>query len=203
MSDVRDWCCPVVKWHGYVPVVSDHYSRTITSDHREHHGVDVMFRRQGDRLELSFQPGTPNGSQNYFMPDGVLVVAAADGELWSSASSPGGLQVVVSHGAPWATYYQHMSKLFVPVGVSKGAGKIKIKRGQPLGVVGGSPRDGQHLMHLHFEMWKNGGAEAHVDPEAYGFASWPVLTSAVTSASKVVVLALLFLGAVVLPRVLV
>ena len=202
------WVCPVVSWHGYQPLVSDGYSATKTGSHREHHGVDVMFKRIGDPLEASYAPGTPNGSRGYFMPNGVVVVAAADGVLWSCKESPGGLSIVLDHGKLWAgaTYYQHLSKVFVPF-TSSGRGKVAIKRGQAIGIVGGSPLDGEKLMHLHFEMWQNGangvagGADAHVDPVAHGFRSWPVLSSAVTKASQLLTLVGLVAGAFVLSAV--
>jgi len=204
------WVCPVVSWHGYQPKVSDGYSAVKTAAHREHHGVDVMFRRNGDPLEAAYPPGTPNGSKHYMMPNGVVVVAAQDGLVWSCKSSPGGLSIVLDHGKLWAgaTYYQHMSKVFVPFTTS-GRGGVRVKRGQAIGIVGGSPLDGEKLMHLHFEMWQNGangvagGADAHVDPESHGFSSWPVLSSAVTNASRLLLVAgLLLMGGVVLPRLL-
>ncbi len=202
MTTARNWVNPVVSWHGYQPLVSDHYAQAASSAHREHHGVDVMFKRIGDPLEASYAPGTPNGSRHYFMPDGVVVVAADDGVVWTCKESPGGLSIVLSHGKPWATYYQHLSKVFVPF-TSSGRGGVKVKRGQAIGIVGGSPLDGEKLKHLHFEMWFEGGQEAHVDPQAHGFKSWPVLTSAVTNASRLlVVAALLLVGGVVLPRLL-
>ncbi len=172
------WVNPVRAWSNYRPVVSDGYSSVVTAGHREHHGVDVMFKRKGAAVELAFPAGTPNGSRGYFMPNDVHVVAAADGLLWSSSRSPGGLQVVLDHGSPFATYYQHMTRLFVPLGVSSGKGGIRVERGQSIGIVGGSPLDGEHLMHLHFEMWKGGGSGAHVDPQAEGFDDWDIATDA-------------------------
>jgi murein DD-endopeptidase MepM/ murein hydrolase activator NlpD len=97
----------------------------------------------------------------------VKVLAAADGTIWSSGMTPHGLHVVIDHGKPFATYYVHMSSLLVPSGIARGGGKIKVYAGQPLGVVGASPLDGQHLKHLHFEVWKDGGAESHTDPWPY------------------------------------
>lgn len=173
-----NWLNPVRAWNGYRPIASDYYSATRTDNHREHHGVDVMFRRKGDAAELAYPAGTPNGSRSFFMPDGVHVVAAADGVLWSTKATPGGLSVVIDHGKPWATYYQHLSKLFVPTGIASGAGAVRVRRGQSIGIVGGSPLDAERLMHLHFEMWKGGGADSHVDPKLEGFDGWDVAVDA-------------------------
>jgi len=170
----KNWVNPVASWRGYRPVVSDTYSAVKTPTHREHHGVDVMFRRTSPADQPQFPAGTPAGSPHYFMPEGVQVLAAADGTLWSSKVTPGGISIVIDHGKPWATYYQHLSKALVPIGISGAHLGIKIARGQPIGIVGGSPLDGEHLRHLHFEMWRGGGADAHVDPQLEGFDSWPL-----------------------------
>ena len=97
------------------------------------------------------------------MPPGTLVLAASDGEVWSAGWTPRGYSVVVSHGAPWATYYTHMTSL--RVGESKrGSSKERVRAGQPLGVVGADPKDARGIAHLHFEMWFGGGGFAATDP---------------------------------------
>jgi murein DD-endopeptidase MepM/ murein hydrolase activator NlpD len=48
------------------------------------------------------------------MPPGTLVLAASDGEVWSAGWTPRGYSVVLSHGAPWATYYTHLASLVAP-----------------------------------------------------------------------------------------
>jgi hypothetical protein len=173
------WLNPVRAWKGYRPVVSDHYQAVRSDAHREHHGVDVMFKRKSATDQSRWKAGTPNGSRLFFMPERVHVVAAEDGVLWNTKLSTGGHSVVVSHtGKGWATYYQHLSELFVPLGIARGAGGVKVSRGQSLGIVGGSPLDGQKLKHLHFEMWKGGGQESHVDPQLEGFDKWDYATDA-------------------------
>lgn len=180
-ADDRNWVNPVASWQGYRPVVSDNYSAVKTPTHREHHGVDVMFRRKSPADQPQYPAGTPAGSPGYFMTDTAQVLAAADGTLWSSKMTPGGISIVIDHGKPWATYYQHLAKALVPIGIASGHLGIRIARGQPIGIVGGSPLDGEHLRHLHFEMWKGGGADAHVDPQREGFDSWPVFDQRDTS----------------------
>jgi hypothetical protein len=142
-----------------------------------------MFARRSPTDQPQFAPNTPNGSKGgqFFMADDAVVLAAADGTIWSSSVTPGGISIVVDHGKPWATYYQHLSRALVPMAIAAGRGGIRVARGQPIGIVGGSPLDGEHLKHLHFEMWKGGAGGAHVDPQLHGFDSWPVLESGYTS----------------------
>ncbi|MCX5744591.1 MAG: hypothetical protein NT062_19040, partial [Proteobacteria bacterium] len=45
--------------------------------------------------------------------------------------------------------------------------------GQPIGVIGASPLDGEHLKHLHFELWL-GGPNDRVDPSVV-MRGWPVV----------------------------
>ena len=124
-----------------------------------------MYKRNG-KDDAVYKAGTPNGSRNYFMPDDVGVYAARDGVLWSAGVADTGHFVVLDHGKPWATLYLHMSSLDVPQ-AKAGSNKIAISKGQRLGTVGYSPRDGEKLMHLHFEIWNGGSAESHVDPWPY------------------------------------
>lgn len=159
-----DWGFPVGKWRSYPPTVSQSYRAA------DHHGVDIMFRRDG-KDDVLYAVGTPSGSKNYFMPDEVGVYAAADATLWSAGLADTGHFVVLDHGpSPYATLYLHMSSLDVPT-TKAGEGKIQISRGQRLGTIGYSPRDAQKLKHLHFEIWNGGAAESHVDP-------WPLIKDA-------------------------
>ena len=67
--------------------------------------------------------------------------------------TPHGYAVVIDHTPrKVATFYTHMEKLFVPE-VAPGKKGIAVRAGQPLGVIGASPLDGEHLKHLHFEVW--------------------------------------------------
>lgn len=118
-----------------------------------HFGVDLMYRSAGDR--------------GWFAPVGTPVVAARAGTVWSVDESPRGWCVVVDHGPPWATFYQHLDK--VSPGVSKGA---RIEAGHQLGTMGSDPTDPEHVRHLHFAAWYHGaGDDASVDP-AEAMLSW-------------------------------
>ena len=122
-----------------------------------------MYRRKALRelVEL-FPPATPH-SLWHFMPPGTLVLAAADGEVWSAGETPRGQSVVVSHGAPWATYYTHMASLHVTPS-KRGSSRQRVRAGQPLGVVGADPKDKRGIAHLHFEIWFGGNGSAAIDP---------------------------------------
>jgi hypothetical protein len=87
--------------------------------------------------------------------------------------------VVVDHDNV-ATFYQHLELLLVPEvrPPPKGAPRdrlLKIKAGQPLGVIGGDPLNPPHLKHLHFEFWPNGPTSA-IDPAPL-MKIWQVFTS--------------------------
>lgn len=157
---------PITRWQGQAGTRSQEYRPA------DHHGVDLMFERSGPNgsgePNAMYPAGTANGTKMFFMPENIYVVAVADGTIWSTQLSPRGYCVVLDHGKPFATFYQHLSSLNVPNGIMRGEGKVAVKAGQVLGVVGGDPTDlPQMLKHLHFEIWKDGGAEAHVDPWPY------------------------------------
>lgn len=167
------WVFPVPRWQGRAPEVSDGWGSPRIGGNRGgvHRGADIMFRRRfrGELADV-FPPrakGAPSPhTSNYFMPPGTLVLAAADGEVWSAGWTPTGYSVVLSHGAPWATYYTHLSSLRVGE-TRRGASKKRVRAGQPLGVVGASPKDARGVAHLHFEMWHGGNGSAAIDPEPY------------------------------------
>lgn len=167
------WVFPVPRWQGRAPEVSDGWGSPRIGGNRGgvHRGADIMFRRRfrGELAEV-FPPranGAPSPhTSNYFMPPGTLVLAAADGEVWSAGWTPTGYSVVLSHGAPWATYYTHLSSLRVGE-TRRGASKERVRAGQPLGVVGASPKDARGVAHLHFEIWHGGNGNAAIDPAPY------------------------------------
>ncbi|HEU0029888.1 MAG TPA: peptidoglycan DD-metalloendopeptidase family protein [Kofleriaceae bacterium] len=119
-----------------------------------------MFKRaSGD----AFVAGTPNGSKWFVMPDNVAVLAAGDGVIWSAGPTPHGHHVVIDHGPlKVATFYTHMEKLFVTP-TNRAQSKQRVQAGQPIGIVGFSPLDGEKLKHLHLEIWR-GGPKDWVDP---------------------------------------
>jgi murein DD-endopeptidase MepM/ murein hydrolase activator NlpD len=110
-----------------------------------HLGVDIMFRGRA-------------GEPRWVVPVGTPVVAARDAVVWSTGVTARGHNVVLDHGAPWATFYQHLDS----VSVAKGQ---KVTAGQQIGTVGADPTDPQGLRHLHFATWyKGNGDSASVDP---------------------------------------
>lgn len=158
-----EWTFPVGTWRHYKPTRSQEYRAD------GHHGVDIMFKRDG-KDDVAYQPGTPNGSRMFFMPDGVPVYAARSGTLWSAGRNAKGGWVTIDHGKPYVSFYLHLDELFVPA-TSAGANRMPIAAGQQIGTVGYSELDGERLKHLHFEIWEGGASESHVDP-------WPYISGA-------------------------
>lgn len=153
------WVWPVPRWNGRAPVVSDGFNSPRPGLPR-HGGVDLMFARiPADALKA----GTPNGTAHFVMPDSLVAVAASDGAVWSAGSMPTGFAVVIDH-APTkaATFYAHLEKLLVKPTANGKSGE-RVRAGQPIGVIGASPLDAEHLKHLHFELWL-GGPNDRVDP---------------------------------------
>jgi hypothetical protein len=127
-----------------------------------HGGVDVMFARQPSD---TYKAGSPNGSKLFVMPDGMTAVAASDGVVWSAMQTPHGLTVVIDHApAKVVTFYTHLEKLLVVPATPRKTGE-RVRAGQPIGVIGASPLDAEHLKHLHFEVWL-GGPNDRIDPTA-------------------------------------
>lgn len=162
------WVYPLPRWRGRAPVVSDGWGspRRPSARGSTHMGVDIMYRRRALReLVEEFPPRKPH-SLWHFMPPGTLVLAASDADVWSAGWTARGYSVVLSHGAPWSTYYTHMSSLRIGE-TKRGASKERVRAGQPLGVVGADPTDPNGIEHLHYEMRHDGGGEAAVDPLLY------------------------------------
>lgn len=157
----------------YPAVISDGYGSTRPGG-RIHTGVDVMYRRRSlvDRPE--YPSKVPAGSPWHFMPKGCPVVAARDGVVWSSGVTARGGSVVISHGAPWATYYTHLASLAFPPhahGVNTATGKpTVIRAGDVIGTIGDDPI-ATDPRHLHFAVWYGGTDSSAVDPGAQ-MRSW-------------------------------
>ncbi len=151
------WVWPVGVWRDRKPEISDGFDSRRRSDKGEairHGGVDLMYRRIASDKCL---PGTPNGSRQYVMPDHRAALAASDGVASFAKNTPRGWSVIVDHvPGKLATYYTHLSTLAV-------VPKQAVLAGQPIGVIGSDPLDAEHLMHLHFEVWR-GGPKQGVDP---------------------------------------
>src|SRR5262245_50071982 len=152
------WVWPVPKWQGRAPVISSGWGSPRPGG--PHRGGDIMFKRVP---RDPYPVGSPNGSKLFVMPDNLAAVAASDGVVWSAGWGPGGFNVVIDHGPrKVATYYQHLSELFVTP-TSRAKSGQRVYAGQPLGIIGASPRDGEKLKHLHFGIWLGGPKDA-VDP---------------------------------------
>ncbi|HEY1817401.1 MAG TPA: M23 family metallopeptidase [Kofleriaceae bacterium] len=152
------WVWPLPRWSGRAPAISDGFRMRANGVH--HNGLDLMYARvTGDTLRA----GSPNGSAHFVMPDNTHAVAASDGVVWSAMKTPRGFAVVIDHGsAKVATFYQHLEKLLVAPTANAKSGE-HVLAGQPIGIIGADPLDGEHLKHLHFELWLGGPSQA-VDP---------------------------------------
>lgn len=90
--------------------------------------------------------------------EGAPIVAARDGTVWSVGETERGHSVVLDHGPPWATFYQHLKTVAVEKGQT-------VKAGDVIGTMGHDPTDAQLITHLHFATWyKGAGNAASVDP---------------------------------------
>ncbi len=165
-----DWVWPVPSWNGRTPVISDGYGSVRPSGLR-HEGVDIMYRRTPSD---PFPVGTPNGTKGFVMPDGVPVLAARDGVVWSAMKTPRGYAVVIDHGKPYATFYTHLERLLVQP-TARALSKQRVRVGQPIGFVGFDPLDPRKVRHLHFELWK-AGPNHKLDP-ALAMRAWRSLAA--------------------------
>lgn len=162
------WVWPVGIWQGRKPEISDGFAsrrRLPSGEVVTHGGVDIMYRRRpGD----PWKAGTPNGTPGWVMPDHRAALAASDGVVWSAAKTARGGTVVIDH-APrkLATYYTHLSLLLVTA-------KQPVSAGAPLGIIGADPLDGEHILHLHLEVWR-GGEHGRFDPQRVIDTSWEYL----------------------------
>jgi murein DD-endopeptidase MepM/ murein hydrolase activator NlpD len=172
------WVWPVETWQQRRPVISDGWGSPRPG--RTHRGVDVMFARIPSD---TWKVGTPNGSRNYVLPEGVLAIAATDGMIWSAGDGPRGHSVVIDHGRhgghPISTFYTHLQNLLV-LPTRRGQTKQRVLAGQPLGIIGGNPLDAQRLKHLHFELWRDGVA---LNPAAL-MSSWIITPSTFTTGAQ-------------------
>ena len=120
-----------------------------------------MYRRKDANDQSEYPPGSHWGSKNYFIPgDRVPVHSVSNGNVWVSADSPRGWNVVIDHGTH-ATYYQHMHN---PPLLLKGKA---VRAGDIIGYVFyNASDDSEQLAHLHFEVW-HGGSAGHVNPQPF------------------------------------
>jgi hypothetical protein len=159
------WRWPVPAWNGRAPVISNGFHTLPNGQH--HDGVDLMYARSAQ--DASLAPGSSNGSKGYVMPDDTHALAASDGVVWKATKISTGLAVVIGHGTGVATFYAHLDELLVHEG-------DHVRAGQPIGIIGANPLDGEHLKHLHFEIWRDDGTQARaIDPEPV-MRAWSVIT---------------------------
>ena len=157
------WVWPVPTLEGRPPAISDGFD-SPRPGLPFHGGVDIMYLRKPSDPQ---RVGTPNGTRMFVMPENILVVAASDGVVWSAAKTSTGHAVVIDHGPrKVATLYAHLEMVFVEP-------KQRVKAGEMIGIVGGSPKDPARLKHLHFEVWL-GGPDAKIDPASL-MKSWPTV----------------------------
>ena len=95
--------------------------------------------------------------------------------MWSATQTPRGFagrDRSARRIAKVATFYQHLEKLLVTETANAKLGE-RVRAGQPIGIIGADPLDGEHLKHLHFEIWL-GGPSAAIDP-APVMRAWEII----------------------------
>jgi murein DD-endopeptidase MepM/ murein hydrolase activator NlpD len=139
-------------------------------------------RDAADQRDL-YPPRTKHGARNHFMPDAIAVLAVRDGLVWSAGKTPRGYAVVLDHGPPWASFYQHLSEMFVQP-TQRGKSGQRVRAGDVIGHVGADPLDAEGLMHLHFELWYRGAHESAIDPEPL-MTTWLIAPTTVSLVASI------------------
>jgi len=107
-------------------------------------GVDIMYKGR---------------TEGFYAPVGTPITAAKSGKVWSVDHTRRGWAVVIDHGPPFATFYQHLED--VEPWLRKDAA---VTAGHRMGVMGADPTDPERIRHLHFEVWWKGAEGSAVDP---------------------------------------
>ncbi len=168
---------PLGSWFHPVPTLGDRpavssngFRSHDSATGKQHLGVDLFYRRRDARdLIAVFPPNTPGGTPLFFMPDDVSAFAASEGVVAFASPTAKGHTVVIRHPNGWATYYTHLATLLVHRG-------MRVRAGQPLGTIGASPEDAEHLRHLHFELWNGRKRSGAIDPAPF-LAAWSRMVS--------------------------
>ena len=169
------WPLPSIRVDGrtYPATISDGLGSPRPGG-RRHDGVDIDYQRSSrSDLVARYQPGTSSGTRGFFAPSGVPVLAARDGRVWSAGRTARGIMVVLDHGKPWATLYQHLDSTTLArhargLDVATGTPTL-VRAGDVLGTMGGDPMQGTRAFrHLHFETHHGRTA---VDPSSV-MATW-------------------------------
>lgn len=158
-----NWTWPVPDMISPTGTTQAVISQEFRSQGTPHYGVDLMYRN----------PVT----HHFEAPAGTPVVAARSGALWSVDRTARGWAVVVDHGKPWATFYQHLETVDPAIAagmqgryraaLTAPAPALVVAAGQRLGLMGFDPTDPQKVRHLHFACWYQGvGDAASVDPSS-------------------------------------
>lgn len=156
IPEIQPSADPVGPGIAMLPVVSQEF-RGAGGGRAPHYGVDLMYRN-------------PDPPPVFTAPAGVPVLAARAGKLWSVTRTARGWAIVLDHGPPFATFYQHLESVD-PVIAHAQRGEL-VQAGKVLGVMGSDPTDGGHVRHLHFAVWYRGfGDNSSVDP-AKAMESW-------------------------------
>lgn len=172
------WPVPRIRVRGrvYAPVITSGFADMRPEG--PHGGLDIVFQRRDtkDLVDL-YPPNTPNGGRSWFAPPHTPIVAARAGTVWSVEKTDKGWAVVLDHGpAPWATFYQHLESVGLPLhqhGKNVNTGQpTRVLAGDPLGFMGYSPEDSERVRHLHFAGWYEGTNDQSVDIEQ-AMRSWP------------------------------
>jgi len=179
------WVYPVpdmLNQQGSFPAI---ISQGFSSRHR---GVDIFLSRRGVAhggspiVVTGFEPGQKakdgittdaTTSGRFFAPQGLWILAARAGKVWSVTPTNNGIMVVIDHGKPWATFYGHLETCRLRE-TSNGESGEEVAAGEIIGTMGAGLNadpakglvDGEHLRHLHFEAWYKGGSDRAVDPES-------------------------------------
>lgn len=167
-----DWTWPVpdmivnaAAWPGPSGTWPAVISQEFRSQGTPHYGVDLMYR----------DPAT----HKFVAPQDTPIVAARSGTLWSVDHTARGWSIVLDHGKPWATFYQHLAKVDPDIaaapqgryraaaGQGSASAPMTIQAGRRLGLMGADPTDPARVKHLHFACWYQGvGDVASVDPSS-------------------------------------
>jgi murein DD-endopeptidase MepM/ murein hydrolase activator NlpD len=163
----RRWVWPVPSWNGRSPVISDGFHTRAGGVH--HNGVDLMYARTASD---TLAAGTLDGSKAFVMPDGTHALAASDGVVTFAGSTSRGQAIVLDHGGgTLGTFYTHLETLLAAVG-------DRVRGGQAIGIIGADPLDGEHLKHLHFEIWRGALTTANAIDPAPLLRTWAVVSDA-------------------------
>jgi murein DD-endopeptidase MepM/ murein hydrolase activator NlpD len=139
-------------WTWPVPDIEDGDPAIVSSGWvaGKHPALDIMYQ---------------NPQEGFYALEGTPIRAARGGTVRSVQLTRRGWSVIVDHGKPWSTWYQHLA------GVSVREGQV-VEAGEQLGTMGIDPMDPQQVRHLHFAIWAGGYGDTHsVDPTA-GMATW-------------------------------